>query len=124
MKRIIVILSMLILALTGCDDNTKEQTAPKENEEGVKKYDLVYAEVLNNGDDESMSMEVGYKNGNKLESKRYDTENVTEHILKDEKAKPYALIKEKEVHIFRHPYIIFDNEGEFDAKVDNKSVVK
>ncbi|WP_414045285.1 hypothetical protein ACMGE7_00020 [Macrococcus equi] len=123
MKKLMIFLILAIL-LSGCDDNEKENRAPKEGEEGVKKYDLVYAEVLNNGDDETMSMEVGYKKGDKLETKRFDTENVTEHILKNQKAKPYALIEEKEVHIFRQPYIIFDNEGEFDAKVESKSVVK
>lgn len=123
MKKLLLLLS-LAFVLVGCDDNKEENEAPKESAEGVKRYDLVYAEVLNNGDDDTMSMEVGIKKNNKLDTMRFDTENVTEHILKDQKAKPYALVKGEEVHIFRQPYIIFDNEGEFDAKVENKSVVK
>lgn len=122
MKRLsyIVILTLLLAAC----GNAKEKEAPDVSDENVKKYDLVYAEVLNNGSESKMSMEVGYKDNNKLKSKRFDTENVTEHILKDESAKPYILIKKNDVHIFRQPYIIFDNEGEFDAKVEKKSVVE
>ncbi|MBQ5153685.1 hypothetical protein D6861_009820 [Macrococcoides caseolyticum] len=122
MKRLsyIVILTLLLAAC----GNAKEKEAPDVSDENVKKYDLVYAEVLNNGSESKMSMEVGYKDNNKLKSKRFDTENVVEHILKDESAKPYILIKKNDVHIFRQPYIIFDNEGEFDAKVEKKSVVE
>lgn len=116
----IVILTLLLAAC----GNAKEKEAPDVSDENVKKYDLVYAEVLNNGSESKMSMEVGYKDNNKLKSKRFDTENVVEHILKDESAKPYILIKKNDVHIFRQPYIIFDNEGEFDAKVEKKSVVE
>lgn len=122
MKRLsyIVILTLLLAAC----GNAKEKEAPDVSDENVKKYDLVYAEVLNNGSESKMSMEVGYKDNKKLKSERFDTENVTEHILKDESAKPYILIKKNDVHIFRQPYIIFDNEGEFDAKVKKKSVVE
>lgn len=122
MKRLSYIL-ILTLLLAACG-NAKEKEAPDVSDENVKKYDLVYAEVLNNGSDSKMSMEVGYKDNKKLKSERFDTENVTEHILKDESAKPYILIKKNDVHIFRQPYIIFDNEGEFDAKVEKKSVVE
>ncbi len=122
MKRLsyIVILTLLLAAC----GNAKEKEAPDVSDENVKKYDLVYAEVLNNGSESKMSMEVGYKDNNKLKSKRFDTENVVEHILKDENAKPYILVKKDDIHIFRQPYIIFDNEGEFDAKVEKKSVVE
>lgn len=122
MKRLsyIVILTLLLAAC----GNAKEKEAPDVSDENVKKYDLVYAEVLNNGSESKMSMEVGYKDNNKLKSKRFDTENVVEHILKDEQAKPYILVKKDDIHIFRQPYIIFDNEGEFDAKVEKKSVVE
>ncbi|MDJ1091966.1 hypothetical protein QNJ39_10210 [Macrococcus caseolyticus] len=122
MKRLSYIL-ILTLLLAACG-NAKEKEAPDVSDENVKKYDLVYAEVLNNGSESKMSMEVGYKDNKKLKSERFDTENVTEHILKDESAKPYILIKKNDVHIFRQPYIIFDNEGEFDAKVEKKSVVE
>lgn len=122
MKRLSYIL-ILTLLLAACG-NAKEKEAPDVSDENVKKYDLVYAEVLNNGSESKMSMEVGYKDNNKLKSKRFDTENVVEHIIKDESAKPYILIKKNDVHIFRQPYIIFDNEGEFDAKVEKKSVVE
>lgn len=122
MKRLSYIL-ILTLLLAACG-NAKEKEAPDVSDENVKKYDLVYAEVLNNGSDSKMSMEVGYKDNKKLKSERFDTENVVEHILKDESAKPYILIKKNDVHIFRQPYIIFDNEGEFDAKVEKKSVVE
>ncbi|MDJ1089683.1 hypothetical protein QNJ24_04020 [Macrococcus caseolyticus] len=122
MKRLSYIL-ILTLLLAACG-NAKEKEAPDVSDENVKKYDLVYAEVLNNGSESKMSMEVGYKDNKKLKSERFDTENVTEHILKDESAKPYILIKKNDVHIFRQPYIIFDNEGEFDAKVKKKSVVE
>ncbi len=122
MKRLsyIVILTLLLAAC----GNAKEKEAPDASGENVKKYDLVYAEVLNNGSESKMSMEVGYKDNKKLKSERFDTENVVEHILKDESAKPYILIKKNDVHIVRQPYIIFDNEGEFDAKVEKKSVVE
>ncbi|WP_419895119.1 hypothetical protein [Macrococcus psychrotolerans] len=122
MKRLsyIVILTLLLAAC----GNAKEKEAPDVSDENVKKYDLVYAEVLNNGSESKMSMEVGYKDNNKLKSKRFDTENVVEHILKDENAKPYILVKKDDIHIFRQPYIIFDNEGEFDAKIEKKSVVE
>lgn len=122
MKRLSYIL-ILTLLLAACG-NAKEKEAPDVSDANVKKYDLVYAEVLNNGSESKMSMEVGYKDNKKLKSERFDTENVTEHILKDESAKPYILIKKNDVHIFRQPYIIFDNEGEFDAKVKKKSVVE
>lgn len=122
MKRLSYIL-ILTLLLAACG-NAKEKEAPDVSDENVKKYDLVYAEVLNNGSESKMSMEVGYKDNKKLKSERFDTENVTEHILKDESAKPYILIKKNDVHIFRQPYIIFDNEGEFDAKIKKKSVVE
>lgn len=122
MKRLSYIL-ILTLLLAACG-NAKEKEAPDVSDQNVKKYDLVYAEVLNNGSESKMSMEVGYKDNKKLKSERFDTENVTEHILKDESAKPYILIKKNDVHIFRQPYIIFDNEGEFDAKVEKKSVVE
>ncbi|ARQ07783.1 hypothetical protein [Macrococcoides canis] len=122
MKKFSLII-LLSLILTACG-NSEEKKAPDVSDKNVKKYDLVYAEVLNNGNDSNMSMEVGYKDNKKLKSKRFDTENVTEHILKDENAKPYILIRKDEVHIFRQPYIIFDNEGEFDAKVEKKSVVE
>ncbi|MDJ1110252.1 hypothetical protein [Macrococcoides caseolyticum] len=122
MKRLSYIL-ILTLLLAACG-NAKEKEAPDVSDENVKKYDLVYAEVLNNGSESKMSMEVGYKDNKKLKSERFDTENVVEHILKDESAKPYILIKKNDVHIFRQPYIIFDNEGEFDAKVEKKSVVE
>lgn len=122
MKRLSYIL-ILTLLLAACG-NAKEKEAPDVSDANVKKYDLVYAEVLNNGSESKMSMEVGYKDNNKLKSKRFDTENVVEHILKDEQAKPYILVKKDDIHIFRQPYIIFDNEGEFDAKVEKKSVVE
>ncbi|PKE49884.1 hypothetical protein [Macrococcoides caseolyticum] len=122
MKRLSYIL-ILTLLLAACG-NAKEKEAPDVSDENVKKYDLVYAEVLNNGSESKMSMEVGYKDNKKLKSERFDTENVVEHILKDESAKPYILIKKNDVHIFRQPYIIFDNEDEFDAKVEKKSVVE
>ncbi|UBH12855.1 hypothetical protein [Macrococcus armenti] len=120
-KLCLMMLCTVILAACG---NAKENEAPDATDKDVKKYDLVYAEVLNNGNESKMSMEVGYKDNKKLKSERFDTENVTEHILKDESAKPYILIKKNDVHIFRQPYIIFDNEGEFDAKVEKKSVVE
>lgn len=122
MKRLSYIL-ILTLLLAACG-NAKEKEAPDVSDANVKKYDLVYAEVLNNGSESKMSIEVGYKDNNKLKSKRFDTENVVEHIIKDEQAKPYILVKKDDIHIFRQPYIIFDNEGEFDAKVEKKSVVE
>ncbi|RXK19029.1 hypothetical protein [Macrococcus sp. DPC7161] len=112
------------LLFTACDDNTSEKAAPKSSDDGVKKYDLVYAEVLNNGDDETMSMEVGFKNNKTVKSKRFDTENVVEHILKDQKEKPYVMIDGEEVHIFRHPYVVYDQEDGYDTTVEDKAVVK
>ena len=91
-------LMMLCTVMLAACGNAKENEAPDTTDKDVKKYDLVYAEVLNNGNESKMSMEVGYKDNKKLKSERFDTENVTEHILKDESAKPYILIKKNDVH--------------------------
>ena len=122
-KNIISLIGIVIIAvlIVGCDDG--EEKKPKQETVNKHKQELVYFEQLANGDEDYPRAEIGYKD-KKGKTHTYTTEskNIYEHILKDSKQKPYVVKDGKKYHVYRLPYMTYDN-NEIEGEVKDKGEV-
>lgn len=129
MKKLMASALVASLLLTGCSEeksNDKFHKEEKELTKSQKKYELIYAEMIADGDKDTATYEIAYKDGDRVKYLMKDGDHYHERILKDPEAKPYMTRKpgkDKEVYVFRQPYMIYGDE-DFEAEVKDKSVVK
>lgn len=119
---------LVVGLLAGCSEAEVDKSYKKE-ESSIKdsqKYDLVYSEMIADGDDSEGLYEIAYKDNGIVKYLYKDAAYYYERILKDPNQKPYMTRKEDsdKVYIFRQPYMIYSNEKEFTTKVKDKSVIK
>lgn len=130
MKKLFIAGVAMSILLAGCSEeksNEKFKQEEKELSKATKKYELVYAELIADGDKDTATYEIAYKDGGKVKYLVKDGDHYHERILKDPEAKPYMVRKpgkEKEVYVYRQPYMIYNEDENFDATVKDKSVVK
>ncbi|MCU7557270.1 hypothetical protein [Macrococcus capreoli] len=127
MKKILTGL-LVVGLLSGCSEAEVNQKYKKE-ESSVKsseKYDLVYSEMIADGDDSEGLYEIAYKDNGVVKYIYKEASNYYERILKDPNQKPFMTRKSdtNDVYIFRQPYMIYNNEKEFTTEVKDKSVIK
>ena len=122
-KKIVSIISLLALVvlLAACGNNEKsvEDTDIKIG----KEYDLVWYELINNGNQESVSYEISYmKNGEQKYVKTY-AKKIIEEILRNPDDKPTVTRKGSHFLIKRQPMNIM-YQKDVKGTVKSKEVVK
>jgi len=103
------------LLLGGCsegDDDINKKTSDSHEikTEDHKKYDLVYAEVLNSGNAEYPREEIKCIVDGKPKTIHTKVNKVYEHVLDSDEDKPYVIKKDGKYHIYRPPYMIYGND--------------
>ncbi|ULG72402.1 hypothetical protein [Macrococcus brunensis] len=130
MKKLLLASLAAGVLLAGCSEEKSNEKFEKEEQElskATKKYDLVFAELIADGDKDTATYQIAYKDGDKVKYLVKDGDHYHERILKDPEAKPYMVRKpdkEKEVFVYRQPYMIYGQDESFEADVKDKSVVK
>ncbi|MCG7337861.1 hypothetical protein MHZ36_01030 [Staphylococcus sp. ACRSN] len=122
-KSIVSLIGILIMSvlIVGCEDGKEKQ--PKQEASDKHKQELIYFEQLSNGDEDYPRAEIGYKGKNgKTHTYTTESKNVYEHILKDSKKKPYVIKDGKKYHVYRLPYMTYDN-NEIEGEVKDKGAV-
>lgn len=130
MRKTIYTLLSLILASTfilgACDKNDSEDTkSPSKDAVKDHKKELVYYEVLNNGDADNPKTDIAYrdKDSKKVQHYRPRLDYVYEHILDDGNEKPYVVKDGKKYFIYRPPYMNYGDD-QTSGEVEDKSEVK
>ncbi|WP_259340666.1 hypothetical protein [Staphylococcus gallinarum] len=122
-KNIVSLIGVVMMAvlIVGCEDG-KEKT-PKQESVDKHKQALIYFEQLSNGDEDYPRAEIGYKDkSGKTHTYTTESKNVYEHILKDDKQKPYVVKDGKKYHVYRLPYMTYD-DNEIEGEVKDKGEV-
>ena len=119
-----VVLSSTLL-LSGCSDSSEGTKEPDKEAVKKSKSDLVYYEVLNNGDSDYPKTDIAYKSkkDGKVKHIYPKMDKVYEHILKDGDDKPYVVQDGKKFHIYRAPYMTY-GEDDIEGEVDSKEEIK
>ncbi|MCQ9278965.1 hypothetical protein [Staphylococcus borealis] len=123
MKKFTLLLSMICLTivLTACDDG--EQKEPSNDSKKSEKFEYVYYEVLNDGDEDSPNVEIKYNDKEKHSHiERTSLDHVYEHILSDGNEKPYIIKDGKNIHVYRPPYMTYGDD-DVEGKVISKDHV-
>ncbi|WP_251521500.1 MULTISPECIES: hypothetical protein [Staphylococcus] len=124
MKSKVIATTLLIGAVlvTGCDGDGDEKK-PDKKAAKKHKHELVYFEQLSNGDADYPRVEIGYKDkGDKTHTYTAAGDKVYEHILKDKDQSPYVVKDGKKYHVYRTPYMTYD-DSEIEGKVKDKGAV-
>lgn len=113
------------LLLGACDDAEQSTKAPDKKAIKETKSELVYYEILNNGDSEYPKTDIAYKSKKHKEVKHIHPEidKVHEHILSNGDDKPYVVQDGNKFHIYRPPYMTYSDE-EVEGDVKDKDEVK
>ena len=113
-----IFLAVILAACSG-----EEQKPSKEKSE-KSSYKLVYYEVLNNGDSEYPRSEIAYENNdNEVKTKSIESSKLYEHILKDPDEKPKLVIDGNKYHVYRQPYMTY-NQEDIEGEVESKEEVE
>ncbi|MCU5746658.1 hypothetical protein N9R04_08040 [Staphylococcus sp. SQ8-PEA] len=129
MRKSFLLLTALVIsasiALGACEDSSKDTKKPSEEAAKKHKMELVYYEVLNNGDADDAKTDVAYRDKGSSKIKHYhpSLDHVYEHILSDGNEKPYVVKDGKKFFIYRPPYMTYGDD-DFSGKVEDKSDVK
>lgn len=130
MKKSILALSSVVLGSTlllgACDDSESSVKQPDKETVANNKTELVYYEVLNNGDSEYPKTDIAYKSkedDGKVKHAYPKVNKVYEHILKDGNDKPYVVKDGSKFHIYRAPYMTYGND-DVSGKVEDKSEIE
>lgn len=129
MKKSILMILTLVLSttvfLSACEDSDKGSKKPSSDASKNNTYDLVYYEVLNNGDAEDAKTDIAYKEKGSSKVKHYhpSLDHVYEHIIDDGDEKPHVVKDGKKFFIYRPPYMTYGDD-DFSGKVEDKSDVK
>lgn len=122
-KKIISIISLmaLIFLLTACgeDEKTVKDTDIKKGEE----YDLVWYELINNGNEESVSYEISYMKDGEQKYVKTSARNIREKILRSPDEKATVSRNGSNFMIKRQPMNIM-YQKEIKGKVKSKEVIK
>ena len=130
MKKSILALSSVVLGSTlllgACDDSESSVKQPDKETVANNKTELVYYEVLNNGDSEYPKTDIAYKSkedDGKVKHAYPKVNKVYEHILKDGNDKPYVVKDGSKFHIYRAPYMTYGND-DVSGEVEDKSEIE
>lgn len=111
----------------GQSTSQSNKTSSSENKEDTneKKADLVYYEVLNNGDN-TPKVEIGYISPKNHKKKTINTKvsRIKEHVLEDGDDKPYVKQEGRTFHIYRPPYMTYGNDDIEGEITDKKEIDK
>lgn len=130
MKKSILALSSVVLGSTlllgACDDSESSVKQPDKETVANNKTELVYYEVLNNGDSEYPKTDIAYKSKEdkgKVKHAYPKINKVYEHILKDGNEKPYVVKDGSKFHIYRAPYMTYGDDN-VSGEVEDKSEIE
>lgn len=130
MKKSILALSSVVLGSTlflgACSDSESSVKQPDKETVANNKTELVYYEVLNNGDSEYPKTDIAYKSkedDGKVKHAYPKVNKVYEHILKDGNDKPYVVKDGSKFHIYRAPYMTYGND-DVSGEVEDKSEIE
>lgn len=130
MKKSILALSSVVLGSTlllgACDDSESSVKQPDKETVANNKTELVYYEVLNNGDSEYPKTDIAYKSKEdegKVKHAYPKINKVYEHILKDGNEKPYVVKDGSKFHIYRAPYMTYGDD-DVSGEVEDKSEIE
>lgn len=111
-----------VMYLGACDG---EETEPSQDAISNGKHELIYAEVLNDGGSDYPREEIKYIDNGKVKTKSVSSSDVYEHILKDDKEKPYVVMDgDLEYHIYRPAYMIYGDDNVEGTVTDKQSINK
>lgn len=130
MKKSILALSSVVLGSTlllgACDDSESSVKQPDKETVADNKTELVYYEVLNNGNAEYPRTDIAYKSKEdkgKVKHAYPRMSKVYEHILKDGNEKPYVVKDGSKFHIYRAPYMTYGDD-DISGTVEDKSEIE
>lgn len=130
MKKSILALSSVVLGSTlllgACDDSESSVKQPDKETVANNKTELVYYEVLNNGDSEYPKTDIAYKSKEdegKVKHAYPKINKVYEHILKDGNEKPYVVKDGSKFHIYRAPYMTYGDD-DVSGEIEDKSEIE
>jgi len=113
-----IFLTVILAACSG------EEEKPSEEKSEKSSYKLVYYEILNNGNSDYPRAEIAYEDKNKeVKTKSIKSNKLYEHILKDPDEKPKLVIDGKKYHVYRQPYMTY-NQEDIEGKVESKEEVE
>lgn len=130
MKKSILALSSVVLGSTlflgACSDSESSTKQPDKETVANNKTELVYYEVLNNGNSEYPKTDIAYKSKEDKGNVKHaypKVNKVYEHILKDGNNKPYVVKDGNKFHIYRAPYMTYGND-DVSGEVEDKSEIE
>lgn len=115
----ILLLSVLLVACNQDDTVKPSKTDMTED----KKYELVWMELVNNGDSESLTYQISYMDGDNQKNLRVDSEDIIERIHTDSKDKATIKTDGDTFIIYRQPLNVLYSE-ELKGTVESKDVSK
>lgn len=115
----ILLLSVLLVACNQDDTVKPSKTDMTED----KKYELVWMELVNNGDSESLTYQISYMDGDNQKNLRVDSEDIIERIHTDSKDKATIKTDGDTFIIYRQPLNVLYGE-ELKGTVESKDVSK
>lgn len=122
-KKIISIISLLalvfLLAACGEDEKTAKDTDIKKG----KEYDLVWYELINNGNESSASYEISYMKDGKQKYVKTSAKNIREKILRSPDEKATVSRKGSKFIIKRQPMNVM-YQKDIKGKVKSKEVIE
>lgn len=125
MKKLMILGLTIFLTVILAACSSGEEKNPSEKKAEGMSHELIYYEVLNNGDEEDYPRaEIAYKDyEGKVKTESTSTQYLYEHILKDKDEKPKVVIDGDEYHVYRQPYMTY-NQEDIEGEVESKEEVK
>ena len=115
----ILLLSVLLVACNQDDTVKPSKTDMTED----KKYELVWMELVNNGNSESLTYQISYMDGKNQENIRVKSKDIIERIHTDSKDKATIKTDGDTFIIYRQPLNVLYSE-ELKGTVESKDVSK
>lgn len=124
MKKLMILSLTLFLTviLTACSSSDEEKPSKEKVEKGS--YSLVYYEILNNGFKDYPRVDIAYEdNSGEVQNKSISSSKLYEHVLKDPNEKPKVVVDGEKYHVYRQPYMIY-NQKDIEGTVESKEEVE
>lgn len=113
---------LLSVLLVACNQDSSVEPSKTDMTED-KQYELVWMELVNNGDSESLTYQISYMDGDNQKNLRVDSEDIIERIHTDSKDKATIKTDGDTFIIYRQPLNVLYSE-ELKGTVESKDVSK
>lgn len=115
-----ILLSSVLLIACNTDDTISPSKTDMQKD---KQYELIWMELVNNGDSESLTYQISYMDGDNQKNLRVNSEDIIERIYKDSKDKATIKSDGDVFIIYRQPLNILYSK-ELKGTVESKDVSK